>query len=137
MPALFLLFSHTLTEDQQKDAKASLGVTQFHHLPEDLQQIWSQVTLYIKNVADHAIPIWDWLVKEAKQGDYVLIQGDFGMTYATVNYALTLGLNPVYSTTIRRSKEETNEAGKVTKTLVFQHVRYRSYSPSTPPQKDP
>ncbi len=129
MPALFLLFSHSLTEDQQQDATTSLGVTRIVPLPEDLQQRWSQVPPELPDVADHALPIWNWLAAEASAGDYVLIQGDFGMTYSTVNYTLNRSLIPVYATTIRQSKEISNKEGQVTKTLVFRHVRFRRYEP--------
>ncbi|MDP5172418.1 MAG: CRISPR-associated protein Csx20 [Bacteroidia bacterium] len=124
---LFLLFSHSLTPPQEEDARISLGVTDIRPLPADLQQLWSQVPPDLEELGSMASPIWDWLEHEAQVGDYVLVQGDFGLTYATVNKSIGLGLVPIYATTERKSTETTNAQGQVTKTLVFTHVRFRRY----------
>ncbi|RMG74613.1 MAG: hypothetical protein D6722_02265 [Bacteroidetes bacterium] len=124
---LFLLFSHRLTAEQQADAESSLGVTDIRYLPEDLQARWSQVPPEPESVRPFAQPIWDWLAAEAQPGDYVMVQGDFGMSYATVQEALRLGLIPVYATTRRESSEVVTQDGQVKKTLTFKHVRFRRY----------
>ncbi|MEZ4687226.1 MAG: CRISPR-associated protein Csx20 [Bacteroidia bacterium] len=124
---LFLLFSHALTPAQERDAHISLGVEQFCYLPEKLQQRWSQVPPEPENITEIAQPIWDWLTKVTTPGDHVLVQGDFGMTYATVHHAFQLGLIPVYATTRRESQEVQLPDGSVRKTLVFAHVRFRKY----------
>lgn len=124
---LFLFFSHSLTEDQTKDATDTLGVTQVIKLPEALQKQWSQVPSEIAELGDYLPQFVDWLQAEARPGDYALIQGDFGLSYAMVNACKELGLVPIYATTKRESQETVNEAGEVTKTLRFKHIRFRKY----------
>jgi D-arabinose 1-dehydrogenase-like Zn-dependent alcohol dehydrogenase len=127
MPALFLLFSHFLTTRQEQDAYSTLKVREIHPLPPELQARWSQVPPELEAVTEYAQPIWDWLKDQATPGDYVLVQGDFGMSHATVEYAKTQGLLPVYATTRRKSQETKQADGSVKKTLVFDHVRFRRY----------
>jgi len=129
MPQLFLLFSHQLTPEQQADATQRLKVDTFRSLPPDLQAQWSQVPPELEQVDVYAQPIWDWLSEKAEGGDYVMVQGDFGITYATVRKALDLGLVPVYATTRRESSEVVAENGEVRKTLTFRHIRFRKYNP--------
>lgn len=124
---LFLFFSHSLTEDQTKDATNTLGITQVIKLPEALQKQWSQVPAEIAELGGYLPQFVDWLQAEARPGDYALIQGDFGMTYAMVNACKEMDLLPIYATTRRESQESVNEAGEVIKTLRFKHIRFRKY----------
>lgn len=125
---LFLFFSHSLTEDQSIDAAETLGVTEVLRLPEKLQTKWSQVPADIAELSDYLPQFVEWLRGEARPGDYALIQGDFGLTYAMVNACKELGLVPIYATTKRESEETVNEAGEVIKTLRFKHIRFRRYA---------
>ena len=124
---LFLLFSHALTGEQERDARASLGVEEILPLPENLQQRWSNVPPDLETVQEHIGPALNWLGEQARPGDYVLIQGDFGAVYRAVCVALEQGLTPLYATTARRVKETRLPDGRVESTRVFQHVRYRRY----------
>ncbi len=124
----FLFFSHRLTEDQLYDAEANLGASEVVYLPTHLQEKWSQVPPEPETVEEFARPLWDWLAAEAAPGDYAMIQGDFGLSFATVNKAIRLGLVPVYATTRRESSEITDDQGQIRKTLLFKHVRFRRYT---------
>ena len=124
---LFLLFSHALTGEQERDARTSLEVEEILPLPEDLQQRWSNVPPELTTLDEHLQPVLDWLRDQARPGDYVLIQGDFGAVYRAVCFALEHGLTPLYATTVRRVKEMRLPDGRVESTRVFQHVRYRRY----------
>jgi hypothetical protein len=132
MPQLFLFFSHQLTPEQQTDAEQRLGIDRFRALPAELQAQWSQVPAELDRVDAYAQPLWAWLAAEADPGDYVMVQGDFGLTYATVRKALELSLVPVYATTRRESSEAVTENGEVKKTLTFRHIRFRPYQPADP-----
>lgn len=127
MPKLFLIFSHILTDQQVKDAEEALGVTDFIYLPEELQVQWSN----INPCGDLPKELFDnlkqWLIENDAPGDYVLVQGDFGATYITVNMAFDLGLIPVYATTERTSKEIANQNGEIERKQIFKHVCYREY----------
>ena len=126
-PRLFLLFSHALTDEQEQDARASLGVEEVVALPEALQQRWSNVPPDLASIREHLQPVLDWLGEQARPGDYVLIQGDFGAVHRAVGFALAQGLTAIYATTARRVKETRRPDGRVESMRVFQHVRYRRY----------
>ena len=124
---LFLFFSHALTQSLIEDAQQNLAVTEIRHLPEDLQERWSQVPPDLTNLKAFGKPLWEWLRQEASPKDYILIQGDFGMSYATVQFAFELGLQPIYATTRRESVEVQQADGSVRKTNRFAHVQFRPY----------
>ncbi len=126
MKQLFLLFSHTLTPTQERDAKESLGVTNFIALPSDLQTLWSNIPPQLRTLDDYLIPLKEYISNESKEGDVVLIQGDFGGCYEMVNYVKSLGLKAVHSTTTRDVVEKTVN-GKVEKFSRFEHVIFRLY----------
>ncbi|WNJ18629.1 CRISPR-associated protein Csx20 [Pontibacter sp. G13] len=124
---LFLLFSHSLGEEQKEDARRRFGVEQFVPLPESLQKAWSNVPPDLPELKDFQLPIRNWLFQHATAGDYVLAQGDFGMVYHAVQDAWNLGLIPVYATTSRESKETIQADGSVRTQRIFKHVQFRIY----------
>lgn len=125
MARLFLLFSHRLTDEQIQDAQASLDVSpeDMIHMPEALQQDFSNVPPELESVEPWVEPLRNWLGQVAQVGDYVLIQGDFGLVVSLVSYCRARHLRPLYSTTERQVVMEDN--GK--KTSIFKHIRYRFY----------
>ncbi len=126
MRQMFLLFSHKLTTQQEKDAKESLGVEKFVALPDDLQNLWSNIPPELKELDEYLIPLKEFIKANANEGDYVLIQGDFGGCFEMVNFVKTLGLIAVHSTTKRDTVERVAD-GKVEKFSKFEHVIFRSY----------
>jgi len=126
MKKLFLLFSHKLTIIQEEDAKASLGIESFVALPNEMQNLWSEVPPDVEDLSEYLRTIRDYLKREVSTGDIVLVQGDFGATHHMVTYVHTLGIEAVYATTKRIAKEETTD-DKIVKTSVFEHVRFRKY----------
>jgi len=126
MRQLFLIFSHKLTNSQIEDAKKNLGIDKFIYLPENLQKLWSNIPPDLKNLDNYLEPIKEFLKQNAKDGDYVLIQGDFGGVYNLVNFAKEINLIPIHSTT-RRDVEEKIVNGKVEKLSRFEHVMFRRY----------
>ncbi len=126
MRQLFLLFSHKLTLSQELDAKKSLGITDFVALPQELQNLWSNIPAHLAKLDDYLIPIKEYIRTNAKDGDMVLIQGEFGSCYEMVNFVKSLGLIAVHSTT-KRDVIEKKIDGKVVKTSVFEHIRFREF----------
>ena len=126
MKQLFLLFSHTLTPTQELDAKESLGVTHIVALPKELQNLWSNIPPTLERLSDYLAPLKEYIRDKSKEGDVVLIQGDFGGCYEMVNYVKSLGLTAVHSTTKRDVVEKTVD-GKVEKFSRFEHVIFRLY----------
>lgn len=124
---MFLLFNHTLTEDQEKEAKDLWGVTCFVPLPPDLKTTWAQVPSDRKEISGCLDPVRRWLEKQAEKNDLALIQGDFGAAWLMVHFAFEKGLIPVYSVTFREAREEAQPDGTIKNTHMFRHKRFRAY----------
>lgn len=125
---MFLLFSHTLTHSQQTDAILNLSVGDFIPLPEDLQDLWSNVSPENDQLSDYLEPIKVFLTQNAQKKDYILIQGDFGCTYHMVDFCKKKNLIPLYSANKRDAKEiRSEDENRVTKISAFEHVKFRFY----------
>jgi hypothetical protein len=127
MKRLHLLFSHSLTPDQEADAKDNLQITGFQALPPDLQKHFSNVPSDLLDLSEYAQPLKDWLMENAQAGDYALVQGDFGLAFILVNYCKSIGIIPVYSTTERQLVEVAQEDGSIVTQRVFRHRMFRKY----------
>ncbi len=126
-PTLFLIFNHTITPEQERAARAQLGVEELISLPPELQGLWSQIPPDLPELMPYLEPLRQWLARVRRPGDYVLIQGDFGATYLMVNFALEQGLIPLYATTRRQAVEEHLPDGTVKLVHHFQHQMLRRY----------
>jgi hypothetical protein len=82
MSTLFLIFNH-----QSTDARASLRVDRIVSLPPDLQDCWSHIPPDLPALQDHLDLFRHWLTAQARVGDYILIQGDFGACFLMVQFA--------------------------------------------------
>ena len=126
MKKIILLFSHTLTDVQMHDAMATFGVEVSVALPKELQTLWSNVPAELESLGEYLQPFNEYLKRELNRGDVVLVQGDFGATYAMVSIVRSLGGVALYATTKRNVVEElVNE--KIVKISIFEHVRFRVY----------
>jgi hypothetical protein len=94
-------------------------------LPEDLQKKFSNVPPELENIKEYARDFEEFL-KDANVNDYILIQGDFGLTCHMVQYAKKKKLVPVYATTKRVSKDLRKD-GKIIKVSEFKHIKFRKY----------
>lgn len=126
MKKLILLFSHKLTPVQEEDAYNSLGVSSFVSLPNELQELWSNVPSELESVDHYLMPLKEYCITEVKTDDVVLVQGDFGATCHLVQHVQSLGANAVYATT-KRDVVEVESGDKIIKKSVFEHVRFRAY----------
>ena len=123
---MILLFSHNITEEQKEDAKKSWGVEAFVSLPKELQGLWSSVPANLEDINAYLEPFKAFILQDLKHDDVVLVQGDFGSTYAMVSFVKSLGAKAVYATTKRNVVEKESD-GKIVKTSVFEHIRFRKY----------
>lgn len=123
---MLLIFSHELTSIQKENAVIQFEISEFLTLPSELQKKWSNVPPDLEDLQEYLSDIFKWIDTNAERGDYALVQGDFGVTYMTVNYCLTKGIIPVYSTTKRRVQEEKN-GDKILALREFEHVMFRKY----------
>lgn len=126
MRKMILLFSHKLTDEQKQDAQTNWRVEGFVPLPSQLQTLWSAVPAELEDIGDYLEPIGEFLSKNVNKDDIVLVQGDFGATYAMVSFVKSMGGCAVYATTQRDVVEEERD-GKIVKTSVFKHIRFRRF----------
>ena len=120
---LFLLLNHSLTQEQIQDLQ-DLKVTEIIDLNTGK---WGQIPPEMEDITPLLQEYFTTLKNQAQKGDYLLVQGDFGATYQLVNFAKTLGLIPIYATTLRETKEMQNADGSIAKHSVFKHCRFRKY----------
>jgi hypothetical protein len=128
MTTLFVAFSHTLTESQISDAKASLGVDGIITLSEtdsDLQKKFSQVPAQAttKEIVELAQSIVGLAQKAGAKFFYVA--GEPSLVIHSSILAHKEGLEVVQSTTERRSVETLQSDGTVVKSAIFAHVQWR------------
>ena len=124
---LFLIFNHQITSRQVTDARESLKVEQLVPLPDELKQHWCNIPPHAASIKEYIAPVIQWLTERAVEGDYVLIQGDFGACYILVNAAFEHKLVPIYSTTHRQAVETRTQEGGVDLIHQFLHQRFREY----------
>lgn len=125
--SLFLIFNHTLTEEQEQDAKRSLGVSRIVDMPSEIKSIWSNIPPDSPAIKNHIKPVIAWLNNRAQEGDYALVQGDFGACYLVVRQCFENGIIPVYSTTERVVIETPMPDGTINMNHRFKHCIFRRY----------
>ncbi|WP_297988410.1 CRISPR-associated protein Csx20 [uncultured Campylobacter sp.] len=123
MKTLFTLINHTLTSEQEEDARKNLNVDKFINITDAR---WSDIDPSEKSVIEFVEAYKDKLKKQAKAGDVLLVQGDYGATYNMIRFAKNMGLIAVYATTNRIVSERV-ENGKVVIKREFKHARFREY----------
>ena len=123
MLTMFLLFSHKLTNEQIISANRDLKCENLVYLPEELQNLWSNIPPKdegYKYLTNFKI----FILNNYKKGDYALIQGDWGYTYHMVQFCKEIGVIPIYSTTERNSRDIINNDGSISNISLFKHVIY-------------
>lgn len=125
MSRLFLFFSHQLTDEQKKDIE-KLKIEEIILLPEKLQKRFSNVPPELDSLDDYVKPFLKFLFNNSQEGDYILLQGDFGLVYKLVEFSKVVGLIPIYATTKRVAIEKLVD-GKNIKVSEFKHIRFRKY----------
>lgn len=129
---LFTLLNHSLTQEQLAQIH-TLNITEIISLNTESTLdsssggLWGQIPPEIAGISPLLQPYKQALQAQSSKGDYLFVQGDFGATYAMVEYAKSLGLIAIYATTLRKSKEILNKDGSITKQNVFKHCIFRKY----------
>lgn len=124
MKKLFLLFSHKLTNDQINDAKDRLNIIEYRYLPDNLQNIWSNIPEDDENIE---MLFMDYIKENASIGDYILIEGEYGIVYKMVKWSIENNYIPIYSYTKRQYKSITLEDGTVENRHYFKHIKFKEY----------
>jgi len=123
MKTMYILMSHEMTQHQKNDAQKHLGVRSFVVMPVD---VWSQIPAEKESVESSLLQLKAQLMHEAKAGDVLLVQGDYGAIFNMVQFTKEMGMIPVYATS-RRKAYEVVDGEKITTVREFQHVRFRTY----------
>lgn len=119
--------SHTMTEQQKKDARDNLGIKEFIALPEQLLKIWGNIPPEKQNISDIINKFENWVLQNYNEKDIVLVQGDFGMIYGLVSRLKVHNIKCCYATT-KRIATELRKDDEVIKTSTFKHIIYRFYN---------
>ena len=82
MKKIILLFSHTLTEPQRKELIENWNCDEIIYMPNKLKNNWMNV---VDDVDVNQFK--KFLLDNLQKGDYVLIQGEWGLTYNMINFA--------------------------------------------------
>ena len=121
----YCILNHQLTENQKNELMTRFGVSEIVYPSMELSEEWAQVKT-TKMIDRQLIrKVIDWL-GNASEGDPIVVQGEFGCTFAVVDWALNRGLIPLHAVTMR-VESETYEGETVTKHYVFKHCCFRKY----------
>ena len=126
MTSVFCLLNHTLTGRQLQDLQDTYGAdVRLFTPPDAVSKLWAQVPPEGALSKELLRPVFSWLETSAEH-DVIIVQGDFGATFAVVDWALSHGRVPLYATTQRIEAEE-RDGEKVYRHYVFEHIGFRPY----------
>lgn len=120
-----LVFSHQLTENQEKELIEEYSVKKIEKLPDDLQNLWSNVTIN-KGYKENLEKIKNYIIENFHKEDVLVIQGNWGYTYNLVKWAIKNEYLPLYSYT-ERNVEEIKDGEDIKKISYFRHVKFLKY----------
>ena len=120
-----LLFSHKLTENQEKELVENFKVKKIVSLSSELQEMWSNVSIK-ENYKENLEKIKKYIEENFNENDVMLVQGNWGYTYNIVKWSIEKKLVPVYSYT-ERNVEEIKDGENVKKISYFKHVKFIEY----------
>ena len=120
-----LLFSHQLTENQEKELVENFKVKKIVSLSSELQEIWSNVSIK-ENYKENLEKIKKYIEENFNENDVMLVQGNWGYAYNIVKWSIEKRLVPVYSYT-ERNVEEIKDGENVKKISYFKHVKFIEY----------
>ncbi len=126
MKKMLLLFSHQLTAAQQTEAEKRFQISEFIYLPEPIQAKWSNISPEGELDPGVINLFQNFTDTSTEPGDLVLVQGDYGVSYAMVRHCIRTGRVPVYATTHRLADEKIIDGEKIVQKF-FRHQNFRRY----------
>ena len=129
MADAYVLLNHKLSAVQTQQLMER-GVDHIIRPPESISALWQGIPPSGPLPVPSLGKITDWLQKNAKSGDFVLVQGEFGATCFIVDYCFQNKLIPIYATSERKYREEPQKDGSVVRIHRFSHVQFREYKRS-------
>lgn len=119
------LISHQILPEQEKELKNRFEIVEIKFLPENLQQIWSNV-LYDDKYYTNLNEMIDYMLSILNEEDYVIVQGNWGYVYKLVEEAKKNKIIPLYAFSVRDSSEDIIN-GEVVKITKFKHQCFVEY----------
>jgi len=127
MKHIYILLSHKLTPEQEKEIFDSLKCKTIHFLDDCFQKIWSNISPEGELPVDKINEIIQFLNRESKEGDYIVVQGDSGAVFYLVDWCFKNDRIPIYATTKRIFQEEKLPDGSIKNIHTFKHENFRKY----------
>jgi CRISPR-associated Csx2 family protein len=122
------ILSHKLLNSQVDELKNTWNVEKIIYLPEKLKSDWCNVNPSddLEDDSNLLDRLREFILDNTNQEDYIIVQGEWGMTFTIVNMCFELNRVPIYATTERKTKETVKD-GQVHSEKVFEHIRFRKY----------
>lgn len=124
---IFVLMSHTLLEVQINELYEKLNVDEIIYLPEDLKKDFMQISDSNTKNIELLNKIKSFIENNKENGDYVLIQGEYGVTHYIVNWCFINELIPIYATSERIYEGENLDDGAILNKHIFKHKSFNKY----------
>ena len=125
MRKCFCLLNHVLTQKQLDELAQKYQVSDVEYPPKDVSELWSQIPTGNELFKSDLKSVIQWLQK-AESKSLIIIQGEFGSTFALVDWALSNALIPIYAVTKRIETEE-KKGEKIVRHYIFEHECFREY----------
>ena len=122
-----MITNHKLLVEQEEELRTFFGVNKILYLPYELSSRWVNINPVSKLDLVSLNQVADWIKKDAQEGDYILIQGEFGATFYITDFCKKNGYIPIYAAAERIYKEKREKDGSVSRNHVFRHKQFREY----------
>ena len=126
MPNAYCLLNHKLTLRQESELRTLFGIENILYPQTFVSELWAQIPTDRELNKENLEPFTNWL-QDTKTGDILVLQGEFGATFALADYSLKKGLIPVCAVTERVAQEE-REGEIIHRNYIFEHKCFRRYN---------
>lgn len=123
---MYVVMSHMLTETQVQEIYHRFNIDNIIYLPDPLKKVWGNIPPTGEWDSAWLKPLKDWLEEQMTEGDKIIVQGEFGATYALVSWLQSKDFE-VYYATSQRKVVETVKGKEVLSQRIFEHVNFRKY----------
>lgn len=124
-----VILSHKLLEIQEIELKDRFHIDNIIYLPYELQNRIQNIPPELSDLGRSSLEndIEDFVNKKTVEGDFVIAEGEWGLTFSIVSWCLNNDRIPIYALS-KRCVREVRE-GKVIKTeRKFEHAGFRQYT---------
>lgn len=120
------ILSHKLSDIQKQQLKQEWNVDEIEELNEELKFEWGSIDPSSKLDKKLIEKLKNEIEDKTEENDYVIVQGEWGMTFVIVNICFDLDRIPIYATT-KRIIKEIKEGQEIKIERIFRHIKFRKY----------